>query len=164
MTRKLRLLASALLALACSSHPTPEPSPTRTETPLVDCFTPVPPGSIVGFGIDGQPRQWGSDGRAVKPAIDMLVNDLGANFWRVEINNGETDWETTNDNADPSAFDWSSFDAAFSTPAMLDTWDYIRYLNQLGVAHVELAQHGGLPLRMGTTAAKYHQDAGAYVL
>jgi hypothetical protein len=162
MKPTLRLLVLALALIACSSHP--DPAVTRAAAPLLDCYVAPPVGNIVGFGINGQPRQWGSDGRAVKPALDMLVNDLGADFFRVELNNGETDAETTNDDADPTHFNWAAFDADFSTPAMADTWDYIRYLNQLGVAHVELAQHGGLPAWMGTTGSQYVQDGRAYVL
>lgn len=160
MIRKLLFFALALIA--CSSHP--DPAVTRAAAPLLDCYNAPPAGAIVGFGVNGQPRAWGSDGRAVKSALDALVNDLGATFFRVELNNGETDAETTNDDSNPATFNWSSFDADFSTPAMADTWDYVRYLNQLGVAHVELAQHGGIPMWMGTTAAKYVQDGRAYVL
>jgi hypothetical protein len=163
--RHLALLIAALVAalVACSSRT--EPPVTSQGTTLTSCtYTPAPIGAITGFGVDGQPRQWGSDGRAVKPALDMLVNDMGANFFRVEVNNGETDWETTNDNADPLTFNWAAYDPMFSSPAFQDTWDYIRYLNQLGVQHVELAQHGGLPLWMGTAAQGDPNDGRVYHL
>lgn len=173
MTRHLRLLVLALVALACSTH-TPEPAPTRTVTPLVDCFTPVPAGNITGFGFDGQPRNLSlSGGGNVRGALDLLVNDLGANFARVEVFDGQTDWESTPDNSDPAVINWDYFDAVFSAPRFQRLWAYVAYLNQLGVAHVELAQHGGIPLWMGTntppagsTQTSYHgpADGRAYVL
>ena len=107
---------------------------------------------IRGFGVDGQPRQWGTSGAAVKPALDRLVNDLGATLFRVEIDDGETTWETTNDDANPSTFNWAAFDPMFSTPAFLDLWAYVRYLNRLGVPDVELAAHGLVPNWLGGTA------------
>jgi hypothetical protein len=102
---------------------------------------------------------------AAKAALDLLVNDLGASMARVEVNAGESDWETpTNDDGDPNHFAWAYYDTVFSTPMMQKTWAYIAYLNQLGVEHIELAQHGGIPLWMGTTSNAYSQDGRAYVL
>jgi hypothetical protein len=142
------ILVAAAMLLACSSN---REAPVSHEgTTLTDCFVPVPTGNVVGLGFNAQPRNWGSDGRAVKPALDLLVNDLGATFARVEVNAGSTDWESTNDDSDAAHFNWTSYDAIFSTKSFRDLFAYVNYLNQLGVAHVELAQHGGLPAWMGT--------------
>jgi hypothetical protein len=140
--KNLIIIATALL-LACSFHS--DPSVTRTAAPITDCYTPVPAGAIAGFGVDGQPRQWGTDGRNVKPALDLLVNDLGANFFRVEVNDGETDWEDVNDDSDPKAFNWAVLDSDFNTKEFQDLANYVRELNKRGVNNVELALHGGLP-------------------
>ena len=110
---------------------------------------PIVPGKIAGFGVNGQPRNWGSDGTNVKAALDLLVNDLGANLFRVEINRGESDWEAKNDDADPMNFAWNAYDPIFESKDFTDLWDYIRYLNSLGVTEIELAAHGLLPDWMG---------------
>jgi hypothetical protein len=158
-----KLLLLCLIALACSSHPTPEPSPTRTETPLTDCYVGPPPGAIVGFGVNGQPRNWGTNGAAVKGALDMLVNDLGANFFRVEVDNGETDYESTNDDASPTTFNWAYYDALFSTKRFTDLWNYVRYVNSIAsTAHVQLSWHGGLPGWFGGTT--FNGDGRSYTL
>lgn len=157
------ILTATLVLLACS--PTREPSVSHEGTTLTDCFTPVPAGNIIGLGFNGQPRALSlANGANVRGALDTLVNDLGATFARVEVFDGETDWEATQDNADPNVIDWSYFDAVFSQARFQRLWAYVAYLNQLGIAHVELAQHGGLPMWMGTTNSSYRQDGRAYVL
>lgn len=110
---------------------------------------PIVAGKIAGFGVNGQPRNWGTDGTTVKAALDLLVNDLGANLFRVEINRGESDWEAKNDDSDPMNFDWDVYDPIFESKDFTDLWDYIRYLNSLGVTDIELAAHGLLPDWMG---------------
>jgi len=110
------------------------------------------PGEITGFGVNGQPRMWGTNGLAVKPALDLLVNDLGSNFFRVEIFRGQSTWEATNDNADPNTFNWTAYDAIFGTKDFTDLFNYIRYLNTLGVTEIILAAHGPLPAWMGGTS------------
>ena len=149
LTATGRWLPLLVAVVACASH---QDASTHSTVPESEAAT-IAPGAITGFGLDGQPRQWGSDGRAVKPALDMLVNDLGADFFRVEVNNGETDWETTNDDADPKTFNWTVYDKVFSGPVFQDLWDYVRYLNQLGVPEIELADHGGLPAWMGPSGS-----------
>ena len=110
---------------------------------------PTQPGVVFGFGVNGQPRMWGTDGVAVRPALDALVNDLGATVFRVEINRGASDWEAENDNDDPNQFNWEYYDELFSGPDFEDLWSYVRYLNEIGVTQIELAGHGLLPEWMG---------------
>src|SRR6185503_10494214 len=86
------------------------------------------------------------------PALDLLVNDLGANLFRVEIYHGASDWETTNDDADPANFSWSAYDAIFEGKRFTDLWNYVRYLNTLGITEIELSAHGLVPDWLGTTA------------
>lgn len=167
-----RFIVLASVLFACSSHPA-QPIVQQTDE-INACYNaPASVSNIVGLGFNAQPRLLGTTGAPVKSALDLLVNDLGASFVRVEANAGEGDWETVNDDADPNHFAWSYYDTVFSTPMMQKTWDYIRYLNQLGVEHVELAQHGGIPLWMGnntpptgSTQTSYPgpADGRAYVL
>jgi hypothetical protein len=160
MIRKLLFFALALVA--CSSHQ--DPSVTRSATPLQqDCFSPPPVGSIVGFGVNAQPRNAGSDGSALDAPLNLLVNDLGADFFRIEVSDGETDFETTNDDADPAHFDWPTYDAIFQTKRFVNLWTYIRKVNALSsTANVQLAFHGGLPGWFGGTP--YNNDGRSYTL
>jgi hypothetical protein len=119
---------------------------------------PPEPGRIFGFGVNGQPRSWGTDGSAVKPVLDQLVSDLGSNFFRVELYSGETDWEQKNDDDDPSNFNWSYYDNVFESKAFTDVWDYIRYLNGLGVNEIVLSGEGSLPTWMGGTKLSESQE------
>src|SRR6266542_1201277 len=38
---------------------------------------------IVGFGVNANPKYW--NGGALIPALDLLVDQLGADIWRVDI-------------------------------------------------------------------------------
>jgi hypothetical protein len=162
VTMKNLIILVAMCALAaCSSHT--EPTPARIAAPLSDCFVPVPVGNIIGFGVNAQPRNMGSDGHAIDAPLDLLVNDLGANYFRVEVFEGETSFETTNDNADPLTFDWTVYDPIFQSKKFSDLWGYIRKVNQLSsTANVQLAFHGGLPGWFG--GATYNGDGRSYTL
>ena len=56
-----------------------------------------------GFGVNINPAWWynGSytDAKVVQPAIDLLVDSLGATIFRAVIE--EIDWEAVNDDNDP---------------------------------------------------------------
>jgi hypothetical protein len=163
MIRYLMLLLLTV-SVSCSSHPSPEPTPTRTESSQQqDCYVAPPVGNIVGFGVNGQPRQWGTNGAGVKPALDMLVNDLGSDYFRVEVNNGESDYEATNDDGSYVSFNWTYYDALFSTKRFTDLWNYIRYVNSIAsTAHVQLSWHGGLPGWFG--GSTFNGDGRSYTL
>src|SRR6266511_1726295 len=59
--------------------------------------------TIEGFGVNANSGSW-NDGE-LRPALDMLVDHLGATIWRVILDNA--DWEATNDNADTNTFNWT---------------------------------------------------------
>jgi len=91
--------------------------------------------TIDGFGVNVNTTWWykGAYGNTdtVKPAIDMLVNDLGATILRAVIE--EMDWEAVNDDADPNNFNWSYYDGVFTTAKYQSVWNTLRYLNQKGI-------------------------------
>ncbi len=82
-----------------------------------------------GFGVNANVNSW--DNGTLQPAIDLLVNDLGASLWRVYIDN--TDWETTNDNTDPFSFNWSYYNALYATPRFEEAWGLMTELNAQGI-------------------------------
>jgi O-glycosyl hydrolase len=91
--------------------------------------------TVDGFGVNVNTTWWyrGAYGNTdtVRPAIDMLVNDLGATIIRAVIE--EMDWEAVNDDGDPNNFNWSYYDGVFSNSKFQSVWNTLRYLNQKGI-------------------------------
>jgi O-glycosyl hydrolase len=91
--------------------------------------------SVEGFGVNINAAWW-LDGEyrnsdIVKPAIDMLIDSLGATIFRVVIE--EMDWETVNDDNDPENFNMSYYNRVFSSARFRGVWNTLHYLNQRGV-------------------------------
>ncbi len=90
---------------------------------------------IDGFGVNINTAWW-YDGEyqnsdVVKPAIDMLVDSLGATIFRAVIE--EMDWELVNDDTDPNNFNWNYYNKIFSSTRFEGVWNTLRYLNQKGI-------------------------------
>ena len=88
-----------------------------------------------GFGVNINPAWWynGSytDAKVVQPAIDLLVDSLGATIFRAVIE--EIDWEEVNDDNDPNHFNWDYYNKVFSNTRFKGVWNTLRYLNQKGI-------------------------------
>jgi O-glycosyl hydrolase len=111
--------------------------------------------TIDGFGVNAIPKSW--EGGALRPAIDLLVA-MGATIWRVDVGNGHSTWEATNDDADPFHFNWAAYNAIYSSPAFEDLWSELAYLNSKGVT-IELSLSGKVPAWMGdATVASGMED------
>src|SRR5665647_962365 len=71
-----------------------------------------------GFGVNINTAWWTNgeyrDAKVVHPAIDLLVDSLGATIFRAVIE--EIDWEAVNDDNDPDNFNWNYYNTVFSTP------------------------------------------------
>lgn len=138
----------SLLVAACGGSEPPAGQSVRSVELSVDVTSSRQ--TLVGFGVDGQPRNWGSAGVAVAPALQRLVDEAGASMWRVEIDRGLSDWEQDNDDADPNHFNWDAYDRVFSSdPQFVKFWAYVRELNALGVDDIVFAAHGHAPEWMG---------------
>ncbi len=91
--------------------------------------------TVDGFGANLNTSWWygGAYGNTniLKPAIDMLISDLGATIFRAVIE--EMDWEAVNDDADPHHFNWSYFNRMFTNSRFQGVWNTLRYLNQKGI-------------------------------
>lgn len=85
--------------------------------------------SIDGFGVNANSASWKNG--ELRPAIDMLVDQLGATIFRVVVDNA--DWETINDNGDPNAFNWTSYNGVYTSPKFEALWSTMAYLNQKGI-------------------------------
>ena len=90
-----------------------------------------------GFGVNINTAWWiDGDFRStdiVKPAIDLLCDELRATIFRAVIE--DIDWETTNDNNDPDTFNWNFYDSIFTTKRFLGTWNTLSYLNRKGITN-----------------------------
>ncbi len=82
-----------------------------------------------GFGVNVNSLSW--DDGELRPALDKLVDDLGATIYRVILD--EMDWEGVNDNADPNNFNWTYYNAIYGGPKFQELWGTMRYLNSKGI-------------------------------
>jgi O-glycosyl hydrolase len=85
--------------------------------------------TINGFGVNVNSASW-NHGK-LRPALDMLVDQLGATIFRVIIDNA--DWEATNDNSNPNTFNWTLYTNVYTTPKFEELWETMAYLNQKGI-------------------------------
>ncbi|MBN1479666.1 CehA/McbA family metallohydrolase [candidate division KSB1 bacterium] len=109
-----------------------------------------------GFGVNIN-SSWWYDGDyrntdVVKPAIDILVDSLGATIFRVVIE--EMDWETVNDDENPENFNWTYYNSVFSTTRFQGVWNILRYLNQKGITDgLKISFMGAPPAWMGSNCS-----------
>jgi chitodextrinase len=86
--------------------------------------------TIDGWGVSANAGSW--DGTELTPAIDKLV-DAGSTIWRVVAE--QADWEATNDDADPSTFNWTYYNSVYSSARFQKVWATMAYLNSKGITH-----------------------------
>jgi O-glycosyl hydrolase len=103
---------------------------------------------IDGFGVNINTAWWldgeYGDSKIVQPAIDMLIDSLGATIFRAVIE--EMDWETVNDDNDPNNFNWDYYNEIFSDKKFQGVWRTLRYLNEKGITDgLILSLMGGPP-------------------
>jgi O-glycosyl hydrolase len=88
-----------------------------------------------GFGVNINTAWWYNgeykDAKVVQPAIDLLVDSLGATIFRAVIE--EMDWEEINDNNDPNNFNWPYYNHIFTNARFQGVWNTLRYLNKKGI-------------------------------
>jgi O-glycosyl hydrolase len=91
--------------------------------------------TLDGFGVNINTAWWYNgeyeDGKVVQPAIDLLVDSLGATIFRAVIE--EMDWEAVNDNNDPDNFNWAYYNSIFTNARFQGVWNTLRYLNKKGI-------------------------------
>ena len=85
--------------------------------------------TIDGFGVSANAASWNNG--ELRPALDRLLVENGTTIWRVIIE--IADWEQTNDDADPSTFNWTYFDTVYSRPNFEELWGTLSYLNAQGI-------------------------------
>jgi chitodextrinase len=102
--------------------------------------------TIDGYGVNVNSLSWNNG--ELTPALDQLVDGLGASIFRTIID--ETDWETVNDNSDPNVFNWTYYNTVYSSPKFQEFWNTLQYLNHKGiVSGLMLNFMGRTPVWMG---------------
>jgi O-glycosyl hydrolase len=96
---------------------------------------------IEGFGVNYTGPYFRDDQKAM---FDMLIDDLGAKFFRVVAYLVYSNWEVVNDNSDPNIMNWEYYNDRYSTPIFEATWNGLRYLNSKGIRPV-IALMGPVP-------------------
>ena len=108
-----------------------------------------------GFGVNILTAWWYNgkygDTKVVQPAIDMLVDSLGATIFRAVIE--EMDWEAINDDNDPNNFNWNYYNSVFSNTRFQGVWNTLRYLNKKGIKNgLIISLMGGPPAALPLAA------------
>jgi O-glycosyl hydrolase len=102
---------------------------------------------IDGFGININTAWWFNgeyeDAKVVQPAIDLLVDSLGATIFRAVIE--EMDWEAVNDDNDPNNFNWNYYNNVFTNARFQGVWNTLRYLNTRGITDGLIISFMGAP-------------------
>jgi hypothetical protein len=106
-----------------------------------------------GFGVNLNSLSW-KNGQAI-PVLDMLVDTLGGQTWRVAFD--MQDWEASNDNNDPAVANWTVYNAIYSGAKFQNLWGTIRHLNQRGItSRIMISLMGQVPIWMG--GSNIHTD------
>lgn len=116
---------------------------------------------IDGFGVNIN-ASWWNDGDyqntdILKPAIDLLLDSLGASYFRVVIE--EMDWEEVNDDNDPNTFNWNYYNEIFSNNRFKGIWNTLQYLNSKGVSDRLILSFMGAPPSAAPLAEKREQKS-----
>jgi O-glycosyl hydrolase len=115
--------ASGGMAIKFGHATLPNPTMTLTVDGAIKSQT------VDGFGTSINVHSWNNG--ELKPALDMLVDQNGSSIFRVVQE--MTDWESTNDNSDPTTFNWTAYNAIYGSTKFTDLWNTIAYLRQKGV-------------------------------
>ncbi len=108
-----------------------------------------------GFGVNLNSLSW-KNGESM-PVLDMLVDTLGAQTWRVAFD--MQDWEASNDNNDPSVANWTYYNSIYSGAKFQNLWGTLRYLNQKGVtSRIILSLMGQTPTWIGGSDIHTNQE------
>ena len=78
-------------------------------------------------------------------------------FWLIY---DKTDWEATNDNANPYVMNWDYYNQVYSSPEFQKMWDMAAYFNQKGISNGLMFDfQGNGPAWLGSPALKTGMEA-----
>lgn len=82
-----------------------------------------------GFGVNVNYRNW--NGTELEPVLDAFIDQAGMTLFRVV--HDLSDWEATNDNADPNVMNRKYYRTVYGSPEFTRLWDVFAYLNARGI-------------------------------
>lgn len=110
---------------------------------------------IDGFGVNANARSWNNGQLA--PALDMLVDQMGARIFRVILE--KSDWQAEPDGANVASFNWDDYSPLYESAKFQNLWGIIGYLNSKPGTVVMLNLMGVVPDWMGgTSISPDHED------
>ena len=86
---------------------------------------------IDGFGLNFTSPYFRDD---MRPMFDSFIDDLGVTMFRIVPYLVYSNWEETNDNADPDVMNWEYYNDRYSTPIFEASWSAMRYRTPGGSA------------------------------
>lgn len=113
---------------------------------------------IDGFGVNINSKYW-EDG-FLKPVLDLLLDDLGARLFRVDVY-GKSNWIDPTDTLGPSSLSQENYNKVYKSRDFENGWGMMRYLNERGIMPYITAS-GIVPAWMtsdGKTLDKYEYFA-----
>lgn len=99
---------------------------------------------IDGFGVNINSRHW-NNGELI-PVIDLLVEDLGATIFRVDVY-GKSNWMDPENAKGAGVLNQEEYEKVYSNIVFRNGWSMMRYLNQKGIEPVIVAT-GDVPTWM----------------
>lgn len=113
--------------------------------------------TIDGFGVNINSKYW-DNGRLI-PTMNLLIDDLGANLYRVDIY-GKSDWVDPQSANDSNVLNEKTYAQVYTSEIFKNGWSMIRYLNERGIEPY-LTCSGDVPKWMlgsdGKTLVQYEQ-------
>ncbi|MFC5471509.1 hypothetical protein ACFPPD_22805 [Cohnella suwonensis] len=86
--------------------------------------------TIDGFGVNLNPQYWNNG--ALTPVMDLLIDDLGASLFRVDVF-GNSNWVDPDNRYDKSILTESTYSKVYGGPIFSQTWALSKYLNRRGI-------------------------------
>lgn len=110
--------------------------------------------TVDGFGVNINSKMFGP---SLSPAMELLINDLGATLYRVDIF-GKSNWPDPDSMIGPASLDLARLNDIYQDKIAQRGWAMIRYLNEKGIEPY-LTASGDVPRWMlasdGKTLADY---------
>ncbi len=85
---------------------------------------------IDGFGVNINSKYW-EDGK-LKPVMDLLIDDLGAVLFRVDVY-GKSNWIDPESVLGPSSLNQENYKKIYKSKDFENGWGMMRYLNERGI-------------------------------
>jgi len=85
---------------------------------------------IDGFGVNINSKYW--DNGALRPVLDLLIDDLGAVLFRVDVY-GKSNWIDPDNKLGPSSLSQENYQRIYKSRVFENGWGMMRHLNERGI-------------------------------